>query len=177
MSTATGPPVLTTMEQAGNVSVAHIVLNRPQARNAITVALARGLTDALRAAAAQAEVIVIRGAGGHFCAGGDFREVSRLRAQGPEALRALFEEFLAACALIGELAVAELTANLAGKDAAALARAKRLVREGLAMPLRDGLALETETIIAHLGGAAAAAGISRFTHRERPPGQQTGESS
>jgi enoyl-CoA hydratase/carnithine racemase len=56
--------------------VAHIVLNRPQARNAITVALAEGLGDALRAAAAQARVIVIRGTGGHFCAGGDFHEVS-----------------------------------------------------------------------------------------------------
>jgi enoyl-CoA hydratase/carnithine racemase len=259
------------MEHAGDVSVAHIVLNRPQARNAITVALARGLADALQAAAAQARVIVIRGAGGHFCAGGDFHEVSRLRAEGPEALRPLFEAFLAACELIGELpvpviaavegsamaggfeliqacdiaiarddavladnhlnfgmipggggsqrlarivgcqralglilsgdrltgvqaeqwgliyrsvpaagferSVTELIASLAGKDAAALARAKRLVREGLAMPLRDGLALETETIIAHLGGTEATAGISRFTERERPPGQQTGESS
>ena len=51
------PPVLTTIE----ASVAHIVLNRPQARNAITVALATGLAAALRAAAGQARVIVIRG--------------------------------------------------------------------------------------------------------------------
>ncbi|HET9966672.1 MAG TPA: enoyl-CoA hydratase/isomerase family protein, partial [Streptosporangiaceae bacterium] len=72
------PPVLTTIE----ASVAHVTLNRPQARNAITVALATGLADALRAAAGQARVIVIRGAGGHFCAGGDFGEVSRLRAGG-----------------------------------------------------------------------------------------------
>jgi enoyl-CoA hydratase/carnithine racemase len=67
------PPVLTTIE----ASVAHLVLNRPQARNAITVALAAGLAGALREAAARARVIVIRGAGGHFCAGGDFGEVSR----------------------------------------------------------------------------------------------------
>jgi enoyl-CoA hydratase/carnithine racemase len=266
-----GPPVLTTIGPAGDATVAHIVLNRPQTRNAITVALARGLSDALRAAAAQARVIVIRGAGGHFCAGGDFHEVSRLRAQGPEALRSLFEAFLAACELIGELAVPviaavegsamaggfeliqacdiaiarddavladnhlnfgmipggggsqrlprivgsqralglilsgdrltgaqaeqwgliyrsvpaagferavdELAANLAGKDAAALARAKRLVRDGLRLPLRDGLVLETETIIDHLGGEQAGAGISRFTDRERPGGRETGESS
>ena len=85
--------------------MAHIVLNRPQARNAITVALATGLADALRAAAGRARVIVIRGAGGHFCAGGDFGEVSRLRAGGPDALRPLFETFGAACELIGELPV------------------------------------------------------------------------
>jgi enoyl-CoA hydratase/carnithine racemase len=255
------PPVLTTVEQRGDKSVAHIVLNRPRARNAITVALAEGLGDALRAAAAEAQVIVIRGAAGHFCAGGDFHEVSRLRAEGPEALRRLFDAFIAACELIGELpvpvvaavegyamaggfeliqscdiaivrddavlgdnhlnfgmipggggsqrlarivgwpralglilsgdrltgaqaeqwglvyrsvpaagferAVADMTANLAGKDATALARAKHLVREGLRRPLRDGLALETETVIKHLGGAEASAGISGFTDRTR----------
>jgi enoyl-CoA hydratase/carnithine racemase len=182
-------PVLTTIE----ASVAHLVLNRPQARNAITVALAAGLAGALREAAARARVIVIRGAGGHFCAGGDFGEVSRLRAGGPAALRPLFETFGAACELIGELpvpviaaqaqqwglvyravpaaefepAVAALAANLAGKDPVALARAKRLVRDGLRLPLRDGLALETEAIIEHLGGAGAAAGISRVAGRDR----------
>jgi enoyl-CoA hydratase/carnithine racemase len=260
MSTVPEPApsaVLTTVE----ADVAYIVLNRPRARNAITVALATGLAEALREAAARARVIVIRGAGGHFCAGGDFGEVSRLRAGGPDALRALFEAFGAACELIGELpvpvvaavegyamaggfeliqacdiavarddavladnhlnfglipggggsqrlprlagtqralglilsgdrltgaqaeqwglvyravpadgfeaAVAGLAANLAGKDPVALARAKRLVRDGLRLPLRDGLALETDAIIEHLGGAAAAAGISRFTGRDR----------
>ena len=66
-----------------------------------------------------------------------------------------------------EAAVAALAANLAGKDPVALARAKRLVRDGLRLPLRDGLALETEAIIEHLGGAGAAEGISRFTGRDR----------
>ena len=66
-----------------------------------------------------------------------------------------------------ESAVAGLAANLAGKDPVALARAKRLVRDGLRRPLRDGLALETEAIIEHLGGAGAAAGISRFAGRDR----------
>jgi enoyl-CoA hydratase/carnithine racemase len=188
--------------------------------------------------------------------------VSRLRAEGPAALRRLFEEFLAACDLIGELAVpviaavegyamaggfeliqacdiaiarddavladnhlnfgmipggggsqrlprivgpqralglilsgdrltgaqaeqwglvyrsvpaaeferavADLVANLVSKDAAALARAKRLVRDGVRLPLRDGLTMETETIIRHLGGEEAGVGISRFTGRGRP---------
>src|SRR5579859_4511210 len=100
------PPVLTTVEGG----VATIVLNRPQARNAITVALAAGLGDALRPAAEQARVIVIRGAGGHFCAGGDFGEVSRLRAGGADALRPLFETFVGACELIAELPVPVIAA-------------------------------------------------------------------
>jgi hypothetical protein len=41
------------------------------------------------------------------------------------------------------------------------------VRDGLRLPLPDGLALETEAIIEHLDGAGAAAGISRFAGRDR----------
>jgi enoyl-CoA hydratase/carnithine racemase len=252
-----GQPVLVRTEPLGEATVAHLVLNRPEARNAITIALAAALRDGLQTAAGQADVIVIRGAGGHFCAGGDFREVARLRDEGAQALRPLFATFTAACELIAELpvpvvaavegyamaggfeliqacdiavvrddavladnhlnfamipggggsqrlprivgpqralghiltgdrltgaqaaawglvyrsapaagfeaAVTGLTANLAGKDRAALAQAKWLVREGLRRPLTDGIALETETIIAHLCGASAGAGIARFT--------------
>ena len=110
MTTAAGPPVLTTFGPDVDASVATIVLNRPQARNAITLDLATGLAAALGAAAAQARVIVIRGAGGHFCAGGDFHEVARLRAQGPAALRQLFEAFIGACDLIADLPVPVIAA-------------------------------------------------------------------
>jgi enoyl-CoA hydratase/carnithine racemase len=247
-------PVLVRTELAGAARVTHILLNRPRARNAITIRLAAALCDALQAAATQADIVVVRGAGGHFCAGGDFREVSRLREEGPGALRPLFATFTAACELIAELpvpviaavegyamaggfeliqacdiaiarddavladnhlnvamvpggggsqrlprivgpqralghiltgdrltgaqaaawgviyrsvpaagfeaAVTDLVTNLAGKDRVALARAKRLVREGLRRPLADGLALETETIIAHLGGDRPAEELS-----------------
>jgi enoyl-CoA hydratase/carnithine racemase len=85
--------------------VAHVTLNRPQARNAITLDLARRLDAALREAAERADVIVVRGAGGHFCAGGDVHDVTRLAAAGPDALRPLFETFIGACELIGELPV------------------------------------------------------------------------
>ncbi len=98
-------PVLTDVEERDSTRIARITLNRPQARNAITIALAEGLRDALAAAGDTADVIVIRGAGGHFCAGGDFHEVSRLRDEGPEALRPLFETFIGACELIAELPV------------------------------------------------------------------------
>lgn len=94
-------PVVLTVEDR----VAYVLLHRPQARNAITIALARGLHDALATAAEKASVIVIRGAGGHFCAGGDFHEVARLREAGPEGLRPLFETFIGACELIAQLPV------------------------------------------------------------------------
>lgn len=225
--------------------VAHLTLNRPHARNAITVELASALHDALRDAAERARVVVVRGAGGHFCAGGDFEEVARLRAQGPEAMRPLFETFVGACELIAELpvpvvaavegyamaggfeliqsvdvavvrddavladnhanlgmipggggsqrlprlvgpqralghillgeritgavaaqwglvhtavpagefesAVDGVVANLLGKDPAVMARIKHLVRAGLRVPLAEGLAMETDEIVAHLG--------------------------
>jgi enoyl-CoA hydratase/carnithine racemase len=205
---------VTTIERAEGASVARIVLNRPQARNAITVALAEGLGDALRAAATQAQVIVIRGADGHsggfeliqardiaitrddavladnhlnfamIPGGGGSQRLPRI--VGPQRALGLI---LSGDRLTGaqaeqwglvyrsvpaadfERTVADLTANLAGKDTTALARAKRLVREGLRLPLRDGLALETETIIGHLGGERAGAGISRFTDRDPASGE------
>lgn len=98
-------PVLSRIEERADGRVAHLTLNRPQARNAITVALAGALHAALVAAASEADVVVVRGAGGHFCAGGDFHEVSRLREDGPEALRPLFETFVGACQLIADLPV------------------------------------------------------------------------
>ncbi len=246
---AAEPPVLVRREQAACGEVGHITLNRPTARNAITVRMARMLTEAL-AASADTRVIVIRGADGTFCAGGDFTEVAALRARGPAALRELFDAFRDACQLIASLpvpvvaavegyamaggfelvqscditlarddavladnhlntgmipagggsqrlpriigvpralghiltgdrltgaqaaqwgviyrstqasefeaALAALVANLAGKDPAAVARAKHLVRAGLSLPLTDGLALETDTIIEHLVSDATA---------------------
>jgi enoyl-CoA hydratase/carnithine racemase len=242
-------------------TVGRITLNRPHARNAVTVELGRALHDALVDLAGRSRVLVIRGAGGHFSAGGDFTEVSRLRAEGPDALRPLFENFGAACSVIGELDVpvvaavegyalaggfellqscdvvvvredaviadnhlnfgqvpgggssqrlprlagpqralahiltgdrisgrdllawglahraapAEefeavldaVVAGLAEKDPAALARAKRLVRDGLERPLAEGLAAERAAVVEHLGGESAAAGITAFDTRTR----------
>ncbi|MEU7812842.1 enoyl-CoA hydratase/isomerase family protein [Pseudonocardia sp. NPDC049154] len=254
-------PVLLAYSTAGGGRVAHVTLNRPGARNAITIELAAALRDRLAEAAETAEVVVIRGAGGDFCTGGDFHEVARLREEGPEALRPLFETFVGACELIAELpvpvvaavegyamaggfeliqsvdvaivrddavladnhanfgmipggggsqrlprilgvpramghillgdrltgaraadwglvyrsappeefetAVEDVVANLAAKDRDALARIKHLVRAGLRGSLTDGLAMEVESTLAHLGGERAGAGIGRFTGRER----------
>jgi enoyl-CoA hydratase/carnithine racemase len=57
--------------------VATLTLNRPQARNALSLAMLEALQKALAdiAADAGARVVVIRGAGPAFCAGHDLKEV------------------------------------------------------------------------------------------------------
>jgi enoyl-CoA hydratase/carnithine racemase len=90
--------------------VGHVVLNRPEALNAITTELARELERALRELADVADVIVIRGAGGNFSVGGDIGEVERLRAEGPDALAELFDAFGRACGAVAEVPVPVLAA-------------------------------------------------------------------
>jgi enoyl-CoA hydratase/carnithine racemase len=57
--------------------VLRLTMNRPEARNALSVALMSALLDALGRAAKepQARVVVIAGAGPAFCAGHDLREL------------------------------------------------------------------------------------------------------
>lgn len=82
--------------------VGQVLLDRPESMNAITVELATGLETALHDLGTRDDVhvITIRGAGGNFCAGGDFHEVQRLRQQGDDALRGLFRAFRSALAVI-----------------------------------------------------------------------------
>lgn len=249
-----------TVTKDGDVGL--VVLDRPDAMNAITVELGRQLGDAFGRLADDVRVILVRGAGGNFSVGGDFHEVERLRADGPAALMPLFENFGRACAAIAELpvpvvaavegyamaggfelmqacdivlvradakiadnhanfgqlpggggsqrlprlvghqralghilsgdrmsgaqaeawglvyrsfapedfevGVAEFVASIAKKDREVLVGLKRLVREGVRMPLDQGLAWERDTVVQHIvGGAAAAAGIDGFTRKER----------
>lgn len=87
--------------------VAYVTLDRPDAMNAVTVELARALADTVRTLGDRDDVtvVLIRGAGGNFCAGGDFAEVERLRAEGADALAELFEAFGAATRAVEEAAV------------------------------------------------------------------------
>lgn len=62
-----------------------------------------------------------------------------------------------------ESGVAEFVQRLVSRDRVALAKIKRLVYEGLELPLRDGLALELSTVIEHVGNDSAGAGIASFT--------------
>src|SRR5579859_1210592 len=76
--------------------VAAVTINRPARRNALDRAAWRGLASAFRGLAAEREVrlVVLTGAGGHFCAGADISEFPRLRAD--SASGALYEREVAA---------------------------------------------------------------------------------
>jgi enoyl-CoA hydratase/carnithine racemase len=89
-----------------------ITLNRPDRLNAITVALSRALEKAIVELGNDPtiNVVIIRGAEGNFCAGGDFDEVELLRAQGRDALRQLFAAFRRACEAIARVDVPVLAA-------------------------------------------------------------------
>jgi isohexenylglutaconyl-CoA hydratase len=58
-----------------------ITLNRPQARNAMTLEMLRELIQAFREAdeTAALRVLVVRGSGGHFSAGADVKDFARAR--------------------------------------------------------------------------------------------------
>lgn len=66
----------------------HILLNRPESRNAMSLQMVAELRQVLQAAQASigqpdaVRVVVLRGAGGHFCAGADLKDMvaARMRA-------------------------------------------------------------------------------------------------
>ena len=75
-SSTVGAALATTLDEG----VLTLTLNRPERRNAIDPALRDALVDALDRAATEAAVrgIVITGAGGAFCAGGDLARFDEL---------------------------------------------------------------------------------------------------
>jgi 2-(1,2-epoxy-1,2-dihydrophenyl)acetyl-CoA isomerase len=90
------PTVL--VEQAD--SIATLTLNRPEARNALDLAMREELEAALRALDADAgvRVLVLRGAGEHFCAGGDvkFMQARRMTAaEGEQRVESMNRAILA----------------------------------------------------------------------------------
>ena len=74
MPAQTDPVVLVDIAER----IATVTLNRPEARNALSVALTHALWDAIDAAGDDPEVdaVVITGADPAFCAGVDLKEVS-----------------------------------------------------------------------------------------------------
>jgi methylglutaconyl-CoA hydratase len=81
--------------------IAHIVLNRPEKRNALDGALVGEIKAALADAAADSRVrvVVLTGAGRDFCSGADLGELRAMAEKGPlenmAAARAIGEIFLA----------------------------------------------------------------------------------
>jgi enoyl-CoA hydratase/carnithine racemase len=76
--------------------VLRLTLNRPAARNALSVGLMTALAQALERAAADraVRVVVIAGAGPAFCAGHDLRELRS------EPRRAVYEQVFAQCSAL-----------------------------------------------------------------------------
>lgn len=115
--------------------VLHLTLNRPEARNAMSLAMVGELRAALEKAEADGDVrtIVLRGSGGHFCAGGDLKDMAaaRMAADGEAAMAAVNARF-------GELWVA-----FAGTGIATVA-----VLEGSVMGGGFGLACVADVVLA-----------------------------
>jgi enoyl-CoA hydratase/carnithine racemase len=86
-------------------AVRHVVLNRPEKRNALNDELILGIRDALQAAAADREVqcVVVRGAGPMFSSGMDFAGLASLAAV-PERLREFRRPILETWNLLEEMA-------------------------------------------------------------------------
>ena len=86
-------------DQAGGVVV--LTIDRPEARNALSPETRSGLADEFETMSADAAVraVVITGAGGHFCAGGD---VKTMGSRDPSAM----EERLAEMVRVAEIVIA-----------------------------------------------------------------------
>ncbi len=96
---------MTVLENSMTDGVRTLWLNRPKARNAMNGALVSALMDALAAAEedGKTRVLILRGRGGHFCAGGDIKDMAQARTaeakDGVDPIAALNARF-------GELALA-----------------------------------------------------------------------
>jgi len=101
-------PVLLEAREHG---VLRLTMNRPQARNALSVALMDALIEALGRAAkdAEARVVVITGAGPAFCAGHDLREIrADRRRETYERLFAQCSELMLAIVRLPKPVIAEV---------------------------------------------------------------------
>lgn len=145
--------------------LARLRLNRPERRNALSRAVWRALPDfCARIAASEALVVIIEGAGGHFCAGADISEfevVYRDAAATNEYLDAI-QNALNALAALERPTLAKIEGNCVGGGLAlALACDLRFCADDahLAIPpaklgLIYGFA-ETRRLVALIGPARA----------------------
>ena len=71
--------VCETLDLSGDDGVLHLTLNRPEQRNAINEMMVGELETVVAALANDptSRIVVIRGAGGSFCAGGDLKDFQR----------------------------------------------------------------------------------------------------
>lgn len=103
----------------------HVTLNRPQVRNAMSLLMVRELRAVLLQAeqSGQARALVLRGAGAHFCAGADLKDMAAARQQQAQApagtdpiaeVNAAFGELCLAYAQTALVVVAVLQGSVMG---------------------------------------------------------------
>ena len=96
-------PAFETLAVQADGGVLHVTLNRPAARNAMSLKMVDELRDVLARAesAGSVRAIVLRGAGGHFCAGADLQDMAQARqrelAGDGDAIAAVNARFGALC--------------------------------------------------------------------------------
>ena len=104
-------------EQTG--AVLHIVLNRPESRNAMSLQMVAELRQVLTAAEASAgttdavRVVVLRGAGGHFCSGADLKDMAAARMRSMQRVEDEPDPMAGVNAAFGHLCVAYAQTPLA----------------------------------------------------------------
>ncbi len=76
-------PKTDTLQLNQDGPVLHITLNRPDSRNAMSLTMVNELMAVFESVAGDTDIraIVLRGAGGHFCAGGDIKDMAGARQQ------------------------------------------------------------------------------------------------
>lgn len=79
-------PTTETLELKRQGAFLHVTLNRPDSRNAMSLAMVDELMSVFDAVDADESIrgLVLRGAGGHFCAGGDIKDMSGARQKAAE---------------------------------------------------------------------------------------------
>jgi len=153
------------IERSGLIGA--ITLNRPGALNAITIELARSLEHALLELSQGASVIVIRGAGGNFSVGGDFNELERLRGEGIDGLRVLFESFSRACGAIASMPVPVIAAV----EGYAMAGGFELMQAcDLAVVREDAVLADNHTNFGQIPGGGSSQRLPRLIGRQRALG-------
>ena len=85
-----------------STGVTTLTLNRPESRNAMSLAMVDELLAALTTAASDgvSRVIVLRGAGGHFCSGGDLKDMAAARSGGVDSIAKVNRRFGELCAAV-----------------------------------------------------------------------------
>lgn len=80
-------PETETLVLAQDDHVLYVTLNRPDSRNAMSLQMVKELMAVFDAIEQDTRIraLVLRGAGGHFCAGGDIKDMSSARGKAAEA--------------------------------------------------------------------------------------------